>query len=301
MDRSWQFELGRVHATTRLGYDFLRSLLWPVRGGTRSGPPFDVPVVAADLGAGEQEALPSALRLVSWNIHRAYDARAVVGSLRSLVAEWQPHLVLLQEVPVYPHGPWWQEPEVRAALAGLSVVYAAMHRVARTTAYYPFRESGLLIAMRARPVSRRALRLPVASHPKLGRDHRVERIALGVVCQAGAQAPEIWNLHLENTARPSGRARQAKAVADALGDGPLIVGGDLNTLFGPLEGAWTALEAAGLARIPLRHGRWLSPAIDHVFVRGAARASGEVLRLPGSDHLPVFAEVELAAPAPGAG
>ena len=301
MSRSWRFELGRARATARIGYDYLRSLLRPPRGDTIPGDGPDVPTVVAGGGAPVAASLPATLRVLSWNIHRAYDARAVVGSLRSLVAERQPHLVLLQEVPVYPHGPWWQEPEVRAALAGLSVVYAAMHRVARTTAYYSFRESGLLIAVRARPVSRRALRLPVASHPKLGRDHRVERIALGVVCQAGAQAPEIWNLHLENTARPSGRARQAKAVADALGDGPLIVGGDLNTLFGPLEGTGAALEAAGLARIPLRHGRWLSPAIDHVFVRGAARASGEVLRLAGSDHLPVFAEVELAAPAPGAG
>jgi endonuclease/exonuclease/phosphatase (EEP) superfamily protein YafD len=108
-------------------------------------------------------------------------------------------------------------------------------------------------------------------------------------------------VHLENTARPSGRTRQATALASALSDGPLIVGGDVNTLFGPLEGVAGAFEAAGLERIPLRYGRWLSPSIDQIFVRGASCAAGEVLRLRGSDHFPIVAEVEFAAVLPGAG
>ena len=237
---------------------------------------------------------------MSWNIHRGYDARGVVESLRSLMADRDPHLLLLQEVPVYPDGPWWLEPDVRELLDGWHLVFAAMHRVARPSAYYPFQGAGLLIGVRAQPKSRRALRLPVVSRPKLGRNHRIERIALGVCCQAGATAPEIWNVHLENTARPSGRTRQAAALVAALGNGPLIVGGDVNTLFGPFEGVAAAFEAAGLRRIPLRHGRWLSPSIDQIFVRGASRAAGEVLRLPGSDHFPIFAEVEFAAAQPGA-
>ena len=51
-------------------------------------------------------------------------------------------------------------------------------------------------------------------------------------------------------------------------------------------------------------GRWLSylgnerrmsPSIDHFFVRGVAAARGEVVRLRGSDHVPIYAEVELEA------
>jgi endonuclease/exonuclease/phosphatase family metal-dependent hydrolase len=299
MARKWQFEVGRVRATARLGYDFLRSLLQPVRGSAGLDRHHEVSTVATDLGSGVDGWLPERLRLVSWNIHRGYDARGVVESLRSLMRDRDPHLLLLQEVPVYPHGPWWLEPDVRELLDGWHLVFAAMHRVARPTAYYPFRESGLLIGLRTRPAVHRALRLPVASRPKLGRNHRVERIALAIGCRAGGREPEIWNVHLENTARPSGRTRQAAALAAALSDGPQIVGGDVNTLFGPLEGVAAAFEAAGLERIPLRYGRWLSPSIDQIFVRGASRAAGEVLRLRGSDHFPVAAEVELAAAPPG--
>lgn len=301
MARKWQFEVGRVRATARLGFDLLRSLLQPVRGSATPDRSRDVPSVATDLGAAVVRSLPTKLRLLSWNIHRSYDARGVVESLRSLMTDRDPHLLLLQEVPVYPHGPWWLEPDVRELLGGLYLVSAAMHRVARPTAYYPFRESGLLIGVRTRPAFHRALRLPVASQPKLGRNHRVERIALGIGCWAGVRALEVWNVHLENTARPSGRTRQATAFAAALSDGPLIVGGDVNTLFGPLEGVAGAFEAAGLERIPLRYGRWLSPSIDQIFVRGASCAAGEVLRLRGSDHFPIVAEVEFAAALPGTG
>jgi endonuclease/exonuclease/phosphatase family metal-dependent hydrolase len=301
MARRWQFEVGRVRATTRLGFDLLRSLLQPVRGSAAPDRDHDAPSVATDLGAGVLRPLPAKLRLLSWNIHRSYDARGVVESLRSAMTDRDPHLLLLQEVPVYPHGPWWLEPDVRELLRGLHLVFASMHRVARPTAYYPFQESGLLIGARTRPEFHRALRLPVASQPKLGRNHRVERIALGIGGWAGGRAPEIWNVHLENTARPSGRTRQATALAAALGDGPLIVGGDVNTLFGPLEGVAGAFEAAGLERIPLRHGRWLSPSVDQIFVRGASGAAGEVLRLRGSDHFPIVAEVEFAAGLPGTG
>ena len=301
MARRWHFEVGRVRATTRLGCDFLRSLLQPVRGSATPGRHHDVPSVATDLGAGVVRSLPARLRLLSWNIHRSYDARGVVESLRWLMVDREPHVLLLQEVPVYPHGPWWLEPDVRELLEGLHLLFAPIHRVARPTAYYPFRESGLLIGVRALPESHRTVRLPVASQPKLGRNHRVERIALGVRCRAGGLAPEIWNVHLENTARPSARARQAMALASALSEGPLIVGGDFNTLFGPLEGVAAALEAVGLLRVVPRNQRRMSPSIDHVFVRGASCAAGEVLRLRGSDHLPLAAEVEFAAAPPGTG
>jgi len=298
MARSWRFESGRVRATARIGYDYLRSWVQPVRqveppGGRHAAPP-----VAIDLGAGLPTRLPGRLRLLSWNIHRGYDARGVVASLRAVIADHDPNLLLLQEVPVYPHGPWWSAPNVRELLGEMHVIFAPMHRVARPTAYYPFQESGLLVGLRALPEGHRTVRLPVASHPKLGRNHRIERVALEVRCRAGALAAEIWNVHFENTARPSARARQATALAAELGDGPLIVGGDFNTIFGPLEGVTAALEASGLQRVVPRRQRRMSPSIDHIFVRGATSAWGEVLRVSGSDHLPIYAEIELAGRLP---
>jgi endonuclease/exonuclease/phosphatase (EEP) superfamily protein YafD len=35
------------------------------------------------------------------------------------------------------------------------------------------------------------------------------------------------------------------------------------------------------------------PSIDHIFTRGTTAARSEVLRCRGSDHLPIYAEVEL--------
>lgn len=293
MARSWRFELGRARATARIGYDYLRSLLRPPRGDSIPGNGPGVPTVVADGGTPVAGSLPATLRLLSWNIHRAYDDRRIAESLHAVIRDRDPHVVLLQEVPVYPHGPWWLEPGVRSVLAGMQTVFAAMHRVARPTAYYPFLESGVLIGVRAPLASHRAVRLPVASRPKLGRNHRIERIALGVRCRAGTLTLEIWNVHLENTARPSARVRQAMALAAALGDGCTIVGGDFNTMFGPLEGVVAALEAANLQRVVPGNERRMSPSIDHFFVRGVAAARGEVLRLRGSDHLPIYAEVEL--------
>ena len=293
MSRSWRFELGRARATARIGYDYLRSLLRPPRGDTTPGHDPGVPTVVAGGGAPVAASLPATLRLLSWNIHRAYDDRGVAESLHAVIRDCDPHVVLLQEVPVYPRGPWWLEPGVRAVLAGMQLVFATMHRVSRPTAYYPFLESGVLIGVRAPLASHRAVRLPVASRPKLGSIHRIERVALGVRCQAGHLTPEIWNVHLENTARPSARVRQTMALAAALGDGCTIVGGDFNTMFGPFEGVVAALEAAGLQRVVPGNERRMSPSIDHFFVRGVAAARGEVLRLRGSDHLPIYAEVEL--------
>jgi endonuclease/exonuclease/phosphatase family metal-dependent hydrolase len=295
MVRSLRFELGRAHATARIGYDYLRSLLRPPRGDTIPGGVPGVPTFVADSGTPVAGSLPATLRLLSWNIHRAYDDRGVADSLYAVMRDREPHVVLLQEVPVSPHGPWWMEPGVRAVLAGMQIVFAAVHRVAQPTAYYPFLESGVLIGVRASIESRRAVRLPVASRSKLGRNHRIERIALGVRCRAGTLALEIWNVHLENTARPSARARQALAVAAAVGDGCSIVGGDFNTMFGKIEGVVAALEAAGLVRVVPVNERRMSPSIDHIFVRGVAAARGEVLRHRGSDHLPIYAELELQA------
>lgn len=293
MSRSWRFELGRARATARIGYDYLRSLLWPPRGDTIPGDGPGVPSAVDGGGAPVAASLPATLRVLSWNIHRAYDDRGVAESLHAVMRDRDPHVVLLQEVPVYPRGPWWLEPGVRTVLAGMQLVFAAMHRVARPTAYYPFLESGVLIGVRAPMASHRAVRLPVASRPKLGRNHRIERVALGVRCRAGKLTPEFWNVHLENTARPSARERQTMALAAALGDGCTIVGGDFNTMFGPFEGVVAALEAAGLQRVVPGNERRMSPSIDHFFIRGVAAARGEVLRLRGSDHLPIYAEVEL--------
>ena len=100
----------------------------------------------------------------------------------------------------------------------------------------------------------------------------------------------VVNVHLENTARPSGRRLQLAAALDAVAGkrGPVLLAGDLNTAFGPLEGALVVPERHGFTAVALHGLRRLAPRVDRAFVRRASQASGEVLDLGGSDHRPLL-------------
>jgi endonuclease/exonuclease/phosphatase (EEP) superfamily protein YafD len=194
---------------------------------------------------------------------------------------------------VWTSGPWWHEPEIHELLAEHTLVFAPMHRVRRPTSYYPFRETGLLVAVRGEVEAANAARLPVVSRPKLGPDHEVERVAVGVRCRAETRSLSLWNVHLENTTRPLGRELQARATVAAVTAGPAIVVGDFNTMLWPLERVERALTEAGFARAPLS-GRWrLGPQLDHFFLRGVRPRRSELLDVRGSDHLPIFAEIDV--------
>lgn len=293
MRRGWRFELGRVRATARIGYDYLRAFVSadPRRRSAAARPlPSQELVVRSGAGHGP---LPSRIRLVSWNIHRAYDRQGVAAGLRAVASDLEPHVLLLQEVPVADSGPWWEDAAVVHLLADHNVVFAPMHRVARPTAYYPFRLSGLMVAVRAGFDDCAGTLVPAACPPKLGPNHRIERVALGVRCRIGDVDAQIWNAHLENTARPSGRAAQARALAATVGDGPAVIGGDFNTMFWPFEHVDDALEGRGFHRVPVGGGCRPVPQLDHLFVRGFRPLEMRRLPIRGSDHLPIYGHVEL--------
>jgi endonuclease/exonuclease/phosphatase family metal-dependent hydrolase len=292
--RDWRFEIGRAMATARIGLDYLTSLLLPVPS-SREGAPSGLRAASHSTEpAVDPHPLSSPIRLLCWNIHRGYDRAGLRGGLRAIMRELDPHVILLQEVPVAASGPWWSEPWVRELLAGLGLVFAPMHRVRRPTAYYPFQESGVLLAARGGFDAPRAVLLPVVCRPKLGPDHLVERVAVGVRCVVDATPVGIWNVHLENTTRPSGRARQARAVAAAVGGGPAILAGDFNTVLRPLERVEHVLADAGFARTRLAGPARLLPQLDHFFVRGLWARRAERLPIRGSDHRPIFGEFEVA-------
>ena len=120
----------------------------------------------------------------------------------------------------------------------------------------------------------------------------------------------------------AGRGLQSRALVEALDSGdpdvPLILGADLNTTRGRGEAAYRVLAEAGFtAGVPHRNPTWrhtyhMMPrlVIDHLLVRDPAHrvAAAEVHRLSenprdagpfvfGSDHHPLLARIELAAPA----
>jgi endonuclease/exonuclease/phosphatase (EEP) superfamily protein YafD len=72
-----------------------------------------------------------------------------------------------------------------------------------------------------------------------------------------------------------------------------VVGGDLNTLLGPLETALGELRRHDLVAAPVTGGPRLLPVVDRILARGATVLDGRLLPGAGSDHRPVLAVLEL--------
>ncbi len=284
------FEVARSLASTRVVWDLLRTVVSPPADGS----PMAASSPTTRPGTSRVRGVES-LRVLSWNVHRGYRAAEALRSLERLMEDEDPDLLLLQEVPVHPSAPLWEWDGYRQLLADLHLAYAPMHHVHRRTTYYPFETSGQLTASRVPFRSVEVFALPRVSRPKLGPDHRVDRVALYTGLDAGERRVGVLNVHLENTTRPSGRAIQARAILQRvrqLDDETLLVGGDLNTVFRGLEEAGRVLEEAGFSEAPPASRRLID--LDRFFVRGAAHcAPSRRLDASGSDHLPVATEIAL--------
>jgi endonuclease/exonuclease/phosphatase family metal-dependent hydrolase len=286
-----RWTLAMVRAWARIGFDLCRSVLAPVRHEPPEPPPD--PVVRP--APGPEPPPGGELVLVSWNIHRDYDAPGVRATLARIVAEHEPHLMLLQEVPVAADGPFWEDRAVAPLLANMHLAYLPIHRVLHPSLYYPFEHSGVLTASRWPPATTTGIALPVVTRPKLGRTHQVVRVALATGIDMGTRTLRLVNLHLENTAGPGGRRAQVQRVLEAIGDTgePVVLAGDLNTALGPVESTFRALRAAGFTRGRLAGRRSPLPALDHVFVRDLEVVEGRVLPHRGSDHRAVVCRVRM--------
>jgi endonuclease/exonuclease/phosphatase family metal-dependent hydrolase len=144
------------------------------------------------------------------------------------------------------------------------------------------------------------------------------RVAVAATVQAHGADGEPWSLrvvsaHLDNRSRVTrfldtfgpGRARQARALTDAVADPSAVVGADLNTWSaGFLESAVSILKASFPATPPTLdptyNQRFLSRKLDHFLVRLPDGWSATVRRggTPyGSDHYPLIGMVRRGTPA----
>ncbi|MGW2158603.1 endonuclease/exonuclease/phosphatase family protein [Nonomuraea sp. NPDC001699] len=283
----------RPVATVRLGWlpvAFVVLLVGLVTLGAPSAPP-----VRAKQG--------DTFTLITYNIRMGYglDGRLSLDKIASWAAAQKPDVVLLSEVD-------------RGWL--LNGGHDDLARIARGLGMrYHFAPAGdnvwgdaLLTNLPVRQVH---------SYPLGAHDYPTGAQAQAIVLEVGGKEVGIVNTHLQ---APEGQAPEVAAIARALAVGrdadeaghraagageqvkrPVILAGDLNTR--PTDPAMEVLKAAGLTDPLTAFGDPpTSPAdapkerIDHVLLtKGLTAISGQVPRLPYSDHLPVLTTLRLTS------
>ncbi|MFI6181909.1 endonuclease/exonuclease/phosphatase family protein [Nonomuraea sp. NPDC051191] len=241
--------------------------------------------------------------LITYNIRMGYglDGRLSLDKIASWAAAQKPDVVLLSEVD-------------RGWL--LNGGHDDLARIARGLGMrYHFAPAGdnvwgdaLLTNLPVRQVH---------SYPLGAHDYPTGAQAQAIVLEVGGKEVGIVNTHLQ---APEGQAPEVAAIARALAVGrdadeaghraagageqvkrPVILAGDLNTR--PTDPAMEVLKAAGLTDPLTAFGDPpTSPAdapkerIDHVLLtQGLTAISGQVPRLPYSDHLPVLTTLRLTS------
>lgn len=238
------------------------------------------------------------LQVVSWNIHKGIggvDRRYRIDRVVAVLAECAPDVALLQEVTDgLPRAAFHDQAELLAEALGMEhVCFGPQHRFAiggygnAILSRFPITgvdEIDLTIGRRKRRGAIGAhLRVKVGSHTKT------------VV---------LWNLHLGLAGSERDLQLERFLAAPAIGrihqPTPVVVGGDLNDLWGSLGPRF--LAPAGFQRVGRIENTFpatfpLRP-LDGIFVRGSVHAHGcnalkSALTRQASDHLPLCAKLEL--------
>jgi endonuclease/exonuclease/phosphatase family metal-dependent hydrolase len=275
----------------------------------------------AHLDAGHSaDALAAPFAIVSWNTHvGAGDLDVFVADLRAGRLTSRPvtgFVLLLQEayragdaVPSTPGVAWASavfgagsrtsrvEAVELARRLGLSSIYVPSMRNGAPGVTSEDRGNAILSTARLTDVS--AIELP------LERQRRVA-LAATIMVRSGsgpATAVRLVCTHFTNMVMhhlwllsESGRLRQARALAQTLPDGPLILGGDLNSWFGYRDAAYRELAGRlSPAAVEDRRATFGPLRLDHLLFRLPDGWRAEVRRADrkyGSDHYPLVALID---------
>lgn len=240
------------------------------------------------------------LSVVSWNIHKGIggvDRRYRIDRVVAVLAEIAPDIALLQEVTDgLPRASFHDQAELLAEALGMEhMAFCPQHR---------FSIGGYGNAILSRH--------PIASTDEIdltvGRRKRRGAIGAHLRVRVGGHTRTVaaFNLHLglagSERALQLERFLGSPAVRHLHHPTPIVVGGDLNDVWGSLGPRF--LAPAGFVRagratntfpaaVPMRP-------LDGIFVRGSVRAHAcgplkNPLTRQASDHLPLCAELELEA------
>jgi endonuclease/exonuclease/phosphatase (EEP) superfamily protein YafD len=225
---------------------------------------------------------PAAIRIVTWNLHKQEND----GWAPDLTVFAAGHdVLLLQEV---------------ALVAPLQDVLrgAGLRFVMGSSFIYEDADYGVLTASRVAPVTACTQRIeePLLRIPK-------SAVVVWLPLAGTTRTLAVANVHSINFSLSLGAYEaQLAALADVLEqhDGPILLGGDLNT--------WSQARLDAVARTAQRLGlveivfaddgrtRFLGQQVDHLLVRGLAVTSSGTTTVESSDHNPVAATLRLAPP-----
>lgn len=223
------------------------------------------------------------LRVASYNLRGLKDdAKAAAEVVRAV----DPDVLLLQEVPRYPGSDY----AISAFARRAGLLWSGRTRLVSGT--------GLMTSLRVRSTDSQDRRLPVGLREN-PRSYTVARVSA-----VGMAPVTVVSVHL--SLKEEQRVEHARTVlaelgaAEELGDGPLVVGGDVNE-----EGGGPAWGVMAGALREVSDDRPTFPAhrphrrIDAIFARGHRVARpGEPQLLAGApvaaatDHLPVWVDLD---------
>lgn len=240
------------------------------------------------------------LQVVSWNIHKGIggvDRRYRIDRVVAVLAELAPDVALLQEVTDgLPRAKFHDQAELLAEALGLEhVAFGPQHR---------FAIGGYGNAILSRfPITRvDDIDLTIGTRKRRGAIGAHLRVKVGT----HTRSVTAFNLHLglagSERERQLERFLASEPMTHLHRSTPVVVGGDLNDLWGSLGPRF--LAPAGFVRagratntfpaaVPIRP-------LDGIFVRGDVRTHAcaphlTALTRQASDHLPLAAKLELTA------
>jgi endonuclease/exonuclease/phosphatase family metal-dependent hydrolase len=234
------------------------------------------------------------VRVASWNIQYGEDIVQAVCEIRDNDDLSGADIILLQEMG--PDGVRHMAEEL-----GMYYIYGA-------AAVHPHHKKlfGNAVLSRWPIIDDQVLILP---HETMLTGHR--RIAVAADIDLGGQTVRAISIHTATVVMEQDkRIDQAKAVRDSLGgfDGPVIIGGDFNTVSGyEVTLLRQTMRRLRLKMVRLPEGPTIAnkykkipgsvPVLDHFFCKGIEPGSRGVVRETlASDHYPIWAVLSLPQP-----
>jgi endonuclease/exonuclease/phosphatase family metal-dependent hydrolase len=246
------------------------------------------------------DAPPCKLRIATWNLHLAPDPNDLARHIRASHEVSQADVLIVQEIRSYPNEGGSRASRLGAAL-GMTWAYAGAWNTDDGGTH------GLAIFAK-RPLDHVLVRdLPYIDQPI----HPEQRIALS----AEVDGLRIVDVHLDVRLGPVDRIRQLHPAVNDLGE-TLVAGGDFNTSpwawidsVVPLTGTEAVLDQDQAAVVDdylfgIRFAGAIGPdtstfnfpglhmRIDNLYARGLPIVAGGLERIEGSDHFPVWFDVD---------